>query len=610
MRELEEKIYEEGKENPVLFWENLAKKLFWYKLWREPFSHTPPYVQWFSGAKTNISTNIFEKNIAQFEEIKDKVAILWEPESPGEQPKKITYQELFEKVNKLSNALFSLGVKRGDRVAIFLPPLPELVISVLACARIGAVYSILSPFLPAESIKERLNLIEAEFLITCDAGRYQGEEIELKKEADSILMWTPVKKVIVVNRLGKKVDWIGERDVWYEEITKLQKKSFQPIEIESEEPIFILTKVHPSSKITPILHNVGGFLVQTFWTGQWLFNLKPQETIFVYGDFSWIFPHNFGIYYPLLAGATTLIFEGDPLWPINNRWLEILQKYQVKVFATFPVMVNRFKKFSSAVVEGYKLNNLKKIAVFGESLSEEKKQWLFESLGKKEVEILDIYTQAETGGPLFWGKSLPGLRWEIIDDEGRILPEKETGNLVILPPFCPSFFRGCFKNEDDFLFYWQKYGKKVYYTRDIAFKEKENNVKIIGRGDEIIKIAGYNIHPKQIEDIINSYPEMVESVVIDLEDEISGKILFAFLVYKGDRRKEIVERVSKERIKKKLGRLFLPKAFYFVEDLPKYFSRKVAKDVLKKILKREKVENLDSLLNPEIVERIEILLFE
>jgi len=619
----DEKIYQEASKDPILFWENLAKELFWFKLWRTPFLHNPPYFQWFVGGKTNITANIFEKNVLGWENIKEKIALFWEPESPGENGKKFTFEELFNLVNKLSNALSSLGLKRGDRVAIFLPPIPELVVSVLACARIGAVYSIFSPFLPEEDLKERLNLIEAEFLITADAARYLGEEIELKKTADSILRFTSVQKVVVVKRLGKRVDWIGERDVWFEEILRGQKKFFPPTEVEAEEPLFILTTTHPSGKITPILHNVGGILVQTYWTGKWLFNLKPGEVIWTNGDLNWILSHLFSIYCPLLLGAASLIYEGDPLWPINSRWLEILLKYNIKAFCTFPVMINRFKRFSSAILEGYKLENLKIIASFGEALSQENWNWLFEKLGKRDALVLDLFAQAESGGVLFTslpgigpflpgfvGKGLPGVKWEVVSEEGKICKQGEEGNLVVLPPFSPAFFRGCFKQSDDYISYWKKYGSKIYFTGDRALKGEQNLVKIIKREDEIIKVSGYRITPSQLERVINFYPEMRESAVIALDDELLGKVFFAFLVYKGEVKKENVERVLRERIKKTWGKLFAIKKFYFVEELPKYYSGKIAKDVLAKILKREKVENLEKLSNPEIVEKIELLLFE
>ncbi|MDI6592066.1 MAG: AMP-binding protein, partial [Patescibacteria group bacterium] len=359
------KIYKEAAKDPVKFWEKLAKELFWFKKWRRTFLHKPPYFQWFVGGKINITANIFEKNLAGFEKIKNKVALIWEPEPLEEKSKILTYQELFHEVNKFANALKKLGVKKGDRVGIYLPMIPEVIISMLACARIGAVHVVVfSAFSPA-ALKMRLKIAKPKILITADGYFRRGKLINLKENADEGIKGTSVEKAIVVKRAKNEIPWEKERDIWWEDFVKNESDFCKPKIMDSEDLLFILPESGTTGQFLPIFHTIGGYTVEAYFTGKWVFDLHPDDIFWSMADVGWITGHTYTVYSPLLNGITTLIFEGAPNWPTPDRWAKIIEKYKVSIFYTAPTAIRMFKNEMSSLKK-YKFESLRVLGSVGE----------------------------------------------------------------------------------------------------------------------------------------------------------------------------------------------------------------------------------------------------
>jgi len=612
------KIYQEAAKDPVKFWEKLAKELFWFKIWKKGFLHKPPYFQWFVGGKINITSNIFEKNPLGWEKIKNKTALIWEPEPITEQPRKLTYKELFQEINKFANALKKLGVKKGDRVGIYLPMIPEVIISMLACARIGAVHAVVfSAFSPA-ALRIRLQITEAKTLITADGYFRRGQIINLKQNADEGTRETKVEKVIVVKRGQNGISWNPQKDLWWDELIKNESDKCEAEVMDSEDPFFILFTSGTTGVPKGTLHTCGGYAVQANFTGKWIFDLHENDIFWCTSDPGWITGHTYVIYSPLLNGVTTLMFEGAPDWPTPDRWAQIIEKHKVTTFYTAPTAIRMFEKYGVKVIEKYKFENLQLLGSVGEPIDEAAWLWYFKEVGKKKCPIVDTWWQTESGGilitslpgigpfkPAFVGLSFPGTKFDILDEKGKSLPPNKEGNLVMLPPFAPGLLRGIYRDPEKYKkTYWSQYGDKIYFTSDAAYKDKNGLIRMVGRVDDVIKVAGHRISTGELEAAVNLHPDITECAVVGIPDEIKGEVPAVFVVYK---RKKSIEEVKKEvvdQIKKEIGPIALPKEVYLVEDLPKTRSGKIMRRILKKLFTGEELGDLSTLANPEIVEKI------
>jgi len=611
----DKKIYQEAGKNPLNFWKNLAEKIFWFKRPKKTFEHFPPYFKWFLGGKINITTNIFEKNFLSWKRIKNKVAVIWQPEPENEPIKKLIYEDLFFKVCKLANGLKKLGVKKGDVVGIYLPMIPEAIISMLALARMGAVHLVIFSAFSPEALKKRLKACQARFLITADGYYRRGKVIKLKEAADEGIKNTDVEKVIVVKRLKRKIPW-NKKNVWFDELIKNENK-FCPAEIlDSEDPFFILPESGTTGEFLPILHTVGGYTVQAFWSGRWIFNFQENSIIWSTADIGWITGHTYTVYSPLLNGITTLIYEGAPDFPFSDRWAKIIKKHKVTIFYTAPTAIRMFKEKNPQIEKKYNFKSLEVLASVGEPIDEDSWYWFFEKVGRKKCPLLDTYWQTETGSivisslpgigpfkPTFAGLPFPGIKIDILKENGKRCQIGERGNLVILPPFCPGMLRGIYKDEKKYENYWKKYGKEIYFTGDGALKDENGLIKIIGRVDNVLKVAGHRLGTAEIESAVNSHPKIRESAVIGVPDKIKGQAIVVFAVFKGKEKKKIKEEIE-ERIRKKIGKIALPKKIFLVEDLPKTKVGKIMRKVLFSFFTKEKIEDLSALANPEIVEKI------
>lgn len=624
------RIYKEAAKDPILFWEKFAKELYWVKPWRKAFLHKPPYFQWFLGGKINITSNIFEKNFLGWEKIKDKVAIVWEPEPINEEPRKLTYEELFQEVNKLANALLKLGVKKGDRVGIYLPMIPEALISILACARIGAVHIVVFSAFSPQALKIRLQITEAKILITADGYSRRGKIINLKENADAALSGeeTKVEKVIVVKRAKNQIPWDEKRDLWYDELVKNESDKCEPKIMDSEDLLFILFTSGTTGIPKGCLHVCGGYTVQANFTGKWIFDFQEDSILWCTSDVGWITGITYTVFSPLLNGITTLIFEGAPDWPMPDRWAKIIEKYKVSIFYTAPTAIRMFEKLDGNIANQYKFETLRLLGSVGEPIDEDAWNWYFKEVGKERCPIVDTWWQTETGGilitslpgigpfkPAFTGLPFPGIRADILDEKGKSCPPGKEGNLVLLPPFAPGLLRGIYKDSKRYKeTYWSQYPSAssgqaggVYFTSDAALKDKNGLIRILGRVDDVIKVAGHRISTGELEAAINTHPDISESAVVGIPDEIKGEVPVAFAVSKGAKllkdagviKKEVIEQVRKE-----IGPIALPKEVFIVEDLPKTRSGKIMRRILKRLFTGEKLGDLSTLANPESVERI------
>lgn len=597
-------IYAEAAQNPLKFWEKLAENIIWHKKWKKVFVHEPPYFQWFTGGKLNITENCLDRNL---EKNKDKAALIWEPEPISESSKTFTYGEIFSEVNKLANALKKMGVKKGDRVGIYLPMIPEIIFSMLACARIGAVHAVIFSAFSSNALKARLEDTEAKILITADGYYRRGKIVNLKANADEGTKETKVEKVLVVKRANNEIPWNPEKNIWYDEVVKNESNFCSAEIMDSEDLLFILYTSGSTGKPKGTMHTCAGYAVQSSITAKWIFDLKDNDIFWSTADLGWITGHTYSCYGPLMNSATFLLFEGVPDFPTPDRWLQIIEKYKITIFYTAPTAIRMFEKYGSEIPEKYALNSLRLLGSVGEPIDEEAWQWYFEKVGKTRCPVVDTWWQTETGGvlitslpgigpfkPSFTGLPLPGLKFEIRNE-----------NLVLLPPFSPGLLRGIYKNPEKYLeTYWSQYGNEVYFTSDGAIKDENGLIRIVGRVDDVIKVAGHRIATGELEAIIDDHPDIVECAVVGVPDDIKGEVPVGFVVSQTAKTQEELKQEVVDLVKKQLGPIALFKQVYVVDDLPKTRSGKIMRRILKKLLTNEDLGDLSTLANPESVEKI------
>jgi acetyl-CoA synthetase len=607
------KIYEEAQKDPIKFWEKLAEEIYWREKWEKPFEHNPPYFKWFSGGKLNIAENCLDRNL---EKRKNKIALIWEPEPLEEKPRVLTYYDLYCEVNKFANALKKLGVKKGDRVGIYLPMIPEVIISMLACARIGAVHTVVfSAFSPA-ALKSRLTDSGAKILITVDGYYRNGSLISLKANADEGVKETNVEKMIVVKRANNEISLQEGRDLWWHELVKKESSDCESETMDSEDPLFILYTSGSTGKPKGCLHTTGGYTVQSYWTTKWIFDLHDEDIFWSTADIGWITGHTYSCYGPLLCGATFVIFEGLLIWPKPDRWCQIIEKYKVSVFYTAPTAIRMLEKLGAEVFKDYKLSTLRLLGSVGEPIDETAWNWYFKEVGKERCPIVDTWWQTETGGilitslpgvgpfkPSFTGLPFPGIKAEILDDKGKPCPPAEKGNLVILPPFSPGLLREIYKNPEKYLeTYWSQCGKEIYFTSDGAFKDENGLIRITGRVDDVIKVAGHRVSTGEMESVVTKHPNIVECAVVGIPDEIKGEVPVIFVTPKVIKEGQDLKTEVINKIKIEIGPIALPKDVYIVEDLPKTRSGKIMRRILRRLFTGEELGDLSTLANPESVE--------
>lgn len=613
------KIYSEAEKNPIKFWEGLAREgIVWEKEWEKTYEEHLPYFKWFKGGKLNFCVNALDRHLTS----PNKPALIWVPEPTHEKPVIITYGELYEKVNKFANVLKSLGVKKGEAVSIYLPMIPEALVAMLACTRIGAIHSVVFSAFAPDALRSRIQDCEAKILVTADGYYRRGEKENLLKKARKAARGTKLKKIIVVNRF-KHQKYFG-RFVDYDSLMKDSPTLCSPEMVNSEDPMFILYTSGTTGKPKGIIHDTGGYAVQSYYTTKWVFNLNKEDIMWCTADIGWITGHTYAFYGPLLNGATTLIYEGTPDFPNPGRWWDIIDKYKVSVFYTAPTAIRMFVRWGDKYPKKHKLDSLKILGTVGEPIDKESWNWYFKKIGKSRCPIIDTWWQTETGGtlinvlpgigpfiPTIAGKSFPGTRHVILDKNGR---KSSQGFLAQLPPFAPGMLHGVWQNHKKYVeTYWKTF-KGKYDTSDGAIL-RNNLFRITGRTDDVMKVAGHRLATAELENSIDSYKKVNESAVVPIPDPIKGQTPVAFVVLKKSlfslsRNTEKLEKKIKFHVDKTLGPTARPQKIYFVKDLPKTRSGKIMRRILKNLLAGEKPEGLMTLVNPDCVDEIKNVLKE
>lgn len=612
-----EKIYKKA-ENQIKFWGKLAKDgIVWYKSWNKTYSAKPPYFKWFVGGKLNASYNCLDRHVETWR--KNKAAIIWESDLPEEKPRILTYYDLYREVNRFANVLKNLGVKKGDRVSIYLPMIQEAQIAMLACARIGAIHSVVFSAFSPNALNVRLSSVGSKILITADGYYRRGRPVDLKSNADEAVSDTQIEKVIVVKRAGNKIKMKDGRDFWYHELMKNSKPYCKPEIMDSEDILFLLHTSGTTGIPKAVQHSTGGYVTQAYWTTKWNFDLHDEDIFWCTSDIGWITGHTYSCYGPLLNGATFVIHEGVPDYPQQDRWWEIIEKYGVTVFYTAPTAIRMLMRYDVEFVKKHDLNTLRILGTVGEPIDRDAWLWYFNTVGGGRCPVIDTWWQTETGGilinalpgigpfiPTVAGKSFPGTKHAVLDEKGKLVKSGKEGSLVQLPPFSPGMLRGLWNNEEKYIeTYWSKYGGKIYYTGDSAFVNK-GFIRITGREDDVLKVAGHRLSNAEIEDVINSHEAVIESAIIGVPDPIKGEVPVALAILEKSAKPS--DELSNELINlvaKKISPIAKPAKIIYVNDLPKTRSGKIVRRVLKKIMKGESdFGDISTLANPECIEMI------
>ena len=616
--------YKKSVENPEAFWGEVASNFYWRKPWEKVLSWNfrEPNVKWFEGGKLNITENCLDRHIAN---LGDTPAIIWEPNDPKEATRTLTYSELLFKVNQFAHVLKNNGVKKGDRICIYMGMVPELVIAVLACARIGAIHSVVFGGFSATSIADRLQDAQGTFVITCD-GAYRGnKEIPLKAVIDDALERCPfVKKVIVLTRTKTPVSMMKGRDVWWEnEIAKVEKQGnpdFPAEEMDAEDMLFILYTSGSTGKPKGVVHTCGGYMVYTNYTFLNVFQYKPGDIHFCTADIGWITGHSYIVYGPLSAGATSIIFEGIPTWPDAGRLWEITDKYKVNILYTAPTAIRSLMSYGTEPVSRHKLDSLRILGTVGEPINEEAWHWYDENIGKKNCPIVDTWWQTETAGimisnlagvtpakPSFATLPLPGIQPVLVDEKGQVIEGNNvSGNLCIKFPW-PGILRTTYGDHERCRTNYFASYDDLYFTGDGCLRDENGFYRITGRVDDVLNVSGHRIGTAEVENAINMHTGVVESAVVGFPHDIKGQGIYAYVIC-GQKledddlmRKDISATVSRV-----IGPIAKPDKIQFVNGLPKTRSGKIMRRILRKIAEGE-MQNLGdttTLLDPGVVEDI------
>ena len=583
-----------ASEDYLKYWEEAAKELDWFKKWDQVLDDSDaPFYKWFVGAKCNIVYNALDRHIETAN--KNKLALIWEGE-PGD-TKKLTYYELYRAVNRLANALKTLGVQKGDRVVLYMPPLPEIVIAMLAVAKIGAVHSMVFAGFSAKALRDRITDAEAKIVITADGFYRNGKVVNLKKVVDEALVdgCDSVDTVIVVHRASVETEMVDMRDVWYEDLVR-QERPVCPTEVmDSEDMLFLLYSSGTTGKPKGIVHTHGGYMVGVHRSLKWVFDIKPTDIFWCTADAGWITGHSYVVYGPLMVGTTTVMYEGHPLYPQADRLWDIVERYGITIFYTAPTLIRMLMRFGSQYPKKHDLSTLRLLGSVGEPINPEAWVWFYTNVGRSEWPIMDTWWQTETGSfmisplpitllkPGSATKPLPGIEADVVDDDGNPVPPGKGGLLVIKKPW-PSMLRTLYKNPERYKkTYWEKF-PGMYLAGDVARKDEDGYFWIQGRSDDVLNIAGHRIGTAELESALVAHEAVAEAAVIGVPDKIKGEVAKAFVILNAgyevtDPDKLITE--LKSHVRSELGPVAVIKSIEFKDKLPKTRSGKIMRRILR-----------------------------
>jgi acetyl-CoA synthetase len=610
-------IYERAARDPEAFWADFARELEWIHPWTQTLEWQPPYAQWFVGGKLNASANCVDRHVRTWR--RNKAAIVWEGE-PGDR-RTLTYWDLYRQVATFANVLKSLGVKRGDRVALYLPLIPELAIAMLACARIGAVHSVVFGGFSAEALRDRINDAQAVLLVTADGGYRRGQVVPLKQMADEALRDTPsIKNVVIVQRQAGApipVDVQEGRDHWYHGLVRHASAECEPEPMDAEDMLYILYTSGTTGKPKGIVHTTGGYLVGCYATTKWVFDLRDEDVFWCTADIGWVTGHSYVVYGPLSNGATVVMYEGAPDWPQKDRFWEIIERHGVTIFYTAPTAIRAFMRWGTDWPAKRDLSSLRLLGSVGEPINPEAWMWYHEHIGRGACPIVDTWWQTETGAimitplpgltstkPGSATRPFPGVFAEIRDASGKHV-DRGGGLLTLTRPW-PSMLRGIYGDPERFVEqYWSRWNDGTYFTGDGARLDEDGFYWLLGRVDDVLNVAGHRLGTMEVESALVDHPKVAEAAVVGRPHEIKGQAVAAFVTVKeGVKPSDSLADELKEHVVRKIGAIARPDQILFAADLPKTRSGKIMRRLLRDIAEGKALGDTTTLADPTVVARL------
>jgi acetyl-CoA synthetase len=611
-------VYDEADKDRVAFWGKQAERISW----AEPFDEVldwsnPPFAKWYVGGKLNAAYNCVDRHVENGKG--DKVAFYWEGE-PEDDTREITYSQLKDEVCQAANALVELGVETGDRVAIYMPMIPETVVAMLACARIGAPHTVVFGGFSSTALSDRIQDCDARVVITADGGYRRGNPAALKPAVDEAVQKCPdVRNVLVVKRTGQDVEWDDERDVWWEDVVGKQSTEHTPEAFDSEHPLYVMYNSGTTGKPKGILHTTGGYLVGTSYTHWAVFDLKADEDIFwTAADIGWVTGHSYIVYGPLANGATSVMYEGTPDTPHKGRWWDIVEKYKVSILYCAPTAIRTFMKWGKEIPEKADLSSLRLLGSVGEPINPEAYIWYRENIGRGNCPVMDTWWQTETGQlmisplpgvtsgkPGSAMKALPGVSAVVVDDDGKPVEKGEGGYLTLTEPW-PAMLRTIWGDDERFKeTYWSRF-KDVYFAGDGAKLDEDGDIWLLGRVDDVMNVSGHRMSTTEIESALVSHEKVAEAAVVGAKDEDTGQAVCAFVILResaGDGGEDIVQEL-RDHVAKEIGKIARPRQIMVVPELPKTRSGKIMRRLLQDIAEDREVGDVTTLADSTVMDLI------
>ncbi|MEV0145171.1 MULTISPECIES: acetate--CoA ligase [unclassified Nonomuraea] len=610
-----EAAYGEAAADRLAFWEGAAGRLAWGKRWDTTLEWNPPFAKWFIGGELNVAYNCVDRHVEEGRG--DKVAYYWEGEPEGD-TRVLTYADLQREVSKAANALLELGVGKGDRVAIYMPMIPELPIAMLACARIGAIHSVVFGGFSATALKSRIDDADAKLVITSDGGYRRGAPSALKPTVDEAVAECPqVEHVLVVRRTGQDVA-VNERDVWWHDVVERQSEQHTPEAHDSEHPLYILYTSGTTGRPKGILHTTGGYLTQTAWTHHAVFDLKPESDIYwCTADIGWVTGHSYIVYGPLANGATSVIYEGTPDTPHRGRFWEIVQKYKVTLLYTAPTAIRTFMKWGDDIPAKFDMSSLRILGSVGEPINPEAYVWYREHIGHERCPVVDTWWQTETGAIMIsplpgvtHGKPgaamrpLPGIVADVVDDQGNSVPNGGGGFLVVREPW-PAMLRTIWGDDQRYIdTYWSRF-EGMYFPGDGAKKDEDGDLWLLGRVDDVMLVSGHNISTTEVESALVSHPKVAEAAVVGATDPVTGQAIVSFVILRGGAEEgDDIAADLRAHVSKTLGPIAKPRQILVVPELPKTRSGKIMRRLLRDVAENRSIGDVTTLADSTVMNLI------